>query len=189
MTLYYTLVEGGAWRRRFVAMLPLRPELADGLVAHFREVSVAVLVGGIGTSVVQMVVAALGFWLLGFDAPVFWALVTGLASFVPIVGTALVYVPLAIVQGIEMGWGQGLMTFAYGMVVIGTVDNLVRPLLVRSGMHIHPLLVFLAVFGGFASLGTIGLFLGPLLMATTVAALEIHERRGSTVSPRSPSGA
>lgn len=179
MTLYYTLVEGDAWRARFIAALPLDPKTADELLSHFHEVSVAVLVGGVGTSVVQTLVATLGYWLLGFEAPIFWGLVTGVASFVPVVGTALVYLPLALGQGIEAGWLQGCFVLAYGVLVTGTIDNLVHPLLVRTGMQIHPLLVFLAVFGGLATFGVLGLFLGPLLMATTVSALGLYDRTRS----------
>jgi predicted PurR-regulated permease PerM len=183
MTLYYTLLQGGEWRQRFIRALPLRPGVADELLSHFRQVSVSVIVGGLGTTVVQTVAAGLGYWMLGFEAPLFWALITGVASFLPFVGTALIYVPLALAQAFEVGWLQGVFVLAYGVVVIGTVDNLVHPLLVRVGMHIHPLLVFLAVFGGLASFGVMGIFTGPLLMATTVAALKLYEKTPGDAAP------
>lgn len=176
MALYYSLLEGAAWRARFIRALPLRDTVADELLSHFRQVSVSVIVGGLGTTVVQIIAAGLGYWMFGFEAPLFWALVTGVASFVPFVGTALVFIPLALAHGFEVGWLQGLLVFGYGVIVIGTVDNLVRPLLVRAGLDIHPLLVFLAVFGGLASFGLIGIFTGPLLMATTVSALQLYEK-------------
>jgi predicted PurR-regulated permease PerM len=176
VALYYTLLEGGAWRARFVRALPLRDTVADELLSHFRQVSVSVIIGGLGTTLVQIIAAAFGYWLFGFEAPLFWALVTGVASFVPFVGTAVVFIPLAFAHGFEFGWLPGLMVFGYGVLVIGTVDNVVRPLLVRTGLNIHPLLVFLAVFGGLASFGLIGIFTGPLLMATTISALELYEK-------------
>jgi predicted PurR-regulated permease PerM len=183
LTLYYALLQGGEWRQRFIRALPLRVEVADELLSHFRQVSISVIVGGLGTTVVQTIAAALGYWMLGFEAPLFWALITGVASFIPFVGTALIYVPLALAQGFEFGWLQGVLVLAYGVIVIGTVDNLVHPLLVRAGLHIHPLLVFLAVFGGLASFGVIGIFTGPLLMATTVSALKLYEKAASVAAP------
>jgi predicted PurR-regulated permease PerM len=180
LALYYTLLEGGAWRTRFIRALPLRDTVADELLSHFRQVSISVIVGGLGTTLMQIVAAALGYWLFGFEAPLFWALVTGVASFVPFVGTALIFIPLSLAHGYEAGWLQGLMVFGYGAIVIGTVDNLVRPLLVRTGLNIHPLLVFLAVFGGLASFGLIGIFTGPLLMATTISALQLYEKTTAT---------
>jgi predicted PurR-regulated permease PerM len=180
LALYYTLLEGAAWRTRFIRALPLRDTIADELLSHFRQVSVSVIVGGLGTTLVQIVAAAIGYWLFDFEAPLFWALVTGVASFVPFVGTALVFIPLSLAHGFEFGWLQGLLVFGYGVIVIGTVDNLVRPLLVRAGLDIHPLLVFLAVFGGLASFGLIGIFTGPLLMATTISALQLYEKMSAS---------
>lgn len=176
MTLYYGLVEGSRWRARFIRMSPLRPELTVRLLSHFREVSLGVLVGGLGTSVVQTIAAGFGYLVLGVDAPLFWALLTGVASFIPVVGTGLIYIPLALAQGLAGDWLHAALIAGYGVIVIGTVDNLARPILVRSGMQLHPLLVFLAVFGGLASFGVTGLFIGPLIMATAVAALQIYEK-------------
>jgi predicted PurR-regulated permease PerM len=176
LTQYYTLLEGAEWRARFIAALPVPAEIADEILSHFRKVSISVIVGGLGTTFVQTLVAALGYWIFGFDAPLFWALITGVASFVPFVGTALIYIPMAIVHGFDAGWVQALFFLGYGVLVVGTVDNIVRPLLVRAGLQIHPLLVFLSLFGGLATFGVMGIFTGPLLMATAVSALKFYEK-------------
>ena len=176
ITLYYFLVEGRAWRQLLVRLLPLRPENTLEFMSNFREVSVAVLVGGLGTTLAQSVTAGIGYWMIGVDAPLFWAILTGVASFIPAIGTALVFVPLALMQGLSGSWLRAGALLAFGVIVIGLVDNIVRPLLVRSGMQMHPLLIFLSMFGGLATFGPAGLFVGPLLMAITVAALKMYQK-------------
>jgi predicted PurR-regulated permease PerM len=110
------------------------------------------------------------------DGPLLWAVATAFASFIPLFGTALVWGPLALVLGVTHGPLRGLLLAGYGIIVVGLSDNVARPLLMERQLGVHPLFVFLAVFGGLASFGFAGLFLGPLIMALTVAALDLYEQ-------------
>jgi predicted PurR-regulated permease PerM len=95
---------------------------------------------------------------------------------VPVGGSALVWVPVSLYLFAAGEATHGLVVLGFGAVVVGVVDNVLRPLLGRSGLDLHPLLMFLAVFGGLAAFGASGLYLGPLCVALFVAVARIYER-------------
>src|SRR5205085_2425819 len=95
-------------------------------------------------------------------------------SFVPTIGTAIVWAPITVYEFAAKGWGHGVLFLAYGIVIVGGSDNVIRPMLIKRGLEMHPLLVFVAVIGGVASFGPSGIFLGPLVMALAVSAVDIY---------------
>ncbi len=184
VALYYLLRDGERWRDRLIRLLPLDPGDVRAFLRQFQRVSVGVFVGNLGTALAQGLAAALGYWLFGAPLPLLFALCTFVAALIPAVGTVLVWGPLALWLAVTGGWLRGLGLAAYGALVVGTIDNVVRPMLTRRGLQIHPLLVFFAVFGGVASYGAVGLFLGPLAVAIAVAFVDAWERRvGDTILP------
>ena len=176
VALYYFFLDGHRWRERVVQLVPLRPADTRMFFERFHRVSVAVLVGNLGTAAAQAVAATLGYFLFGAPVPLMWGAATLFAALIPLVGPALVWLPAALVVGVEEGWLRGLGLVIYGLLVVSTVDNLVRPLLTKRGMQLHPLLVFVAVLGGTLAFGLIGLFVGPLVIALVVTVLEVYER-------------
>jgi predicted PurR-regulated permease PerM len=186
LALYYFYLSGVAWRERLVRLLPLPDDEVRTFLARFREVSVGVLVGNLGTAFTQATIGTIGYYLFGVPLPLVWGLCTFGAALIPSVGTGLVWVPLAIWMGATVSVPRGLLLFAYGLLVIGLVDNVVRPLLTRAGLQIHPLLIFLAIFGGLASFGLKGLFLGPLAVALAVTMVEMYERRAERLRHEGP---
>ena len=179
VSLYYFYLDGERWLARFIRLLPLREQDTHEFLSHFREVSLAVFIGGVGTGVLQAVTATIGYWALGIGEPLLWGLLTGAASFLPVIGSSLVWLPLAIshiVGGAEI---RGLLLLAYGGGVVAVVDNLARPAITRLGLSMHPLLVVVSVLGGLGAFGAAGMFYGPLLLVTAVAALRMYERRSA----------
>jgi predicted PurR-regulated permease PerM len=165
ITLYYLYLNGVAWRERLVRVLPLDPNDTREFLRRFHLVSLGVLVGNLGTALVQGVVATIGFVLFGTPVPILFGLLTVFAALVPLVGSPLVWAPLAIYMGFTKGLPRGLEVALWGALLVSTVDNFVRPLLTRRGLELHTLVIFLAVFGGVATYGAAGVFLGPLVMA------------------------
>lgn len=176
IALYYFFVDGDRWRERLVRLVPLPPADTHLFFERFHRVSVAVLVGNLGTALAQAAAATLGYYLFGVPLPLIWGAATIFAAFLPLVGPGLVWVPAAVVVAVTHGWLRGLGLAAYGLLVVSTVDNIVRPLLTRRGLQLHPLLVFVAVFGGVLAFGFVGLFVGPLVIALVVTVLDVYER-------------
>lgn len=180
VALYYFFLDGRRWRERFVKVVPLPERDTRTFFDSFHRVSVAVVVGNLGTALAQALAATLGYFLFGAPVPLIWGAATLFAALIPLVGPALVWLPAALAVGIGHGWLRGSGLAIYGILIISTVDNVVRPLLTRRGLQLHPLFVFIAVFGGIISFGIAGLFVGPLVVALVVTVFEVYERHLAT---------
>ena len=140
----------------------------------FRQFAMNMVVGSVATATVQGVVAGIGYAIAGVDGVIFFAIVTAVCSFVPLVGTAVVWLPLSISIGFQHGIGWGLFLAVWSIGFTGTVDNVLKPLFLRGSSNIHPLLIFLAVFGGLMWLKLPGVLVGPVLVAFFLALYTIY---------------
>jgi predicted PurR-regulated permease PerM len=181
VALYYFFLDGPRWRQRLVRLLPLPEDDTRMFFERFHRVSVAVLIGNLGTALTQAAAATLGYVIFGAPVPLIWGAATLFAALIPLVGPALVWLPVALVVGLDRGWSRGVGLALYGLGVVSTVDNIVRPLLTKQGLQLHPLLVFVAVFGGVMAFGIAGLFLGPLVVVLVVTTLDVYERHVSNM--------
>ena len=141
-------------------------ELASVAAATVR----GVVLGLLGTALVQGVVAGIGFWIAGIQAAPLLGLLTFFVSPVP-VGPPLVWVPagLWLIQNGETGWG--LFVLLWGTLAVSTIDNIIKPLIISRGVDLPFVLVLLGVLGGAIAFGFIGIFLGPVLLAVGYALL------------------
>jgi predicted PurR-regulated permease PerM len=173
----YYLLRDGRWAlARIERALPLEPRHTRAIVAEFELVGRAVILGTLGTAVIQGVLAGIAYWLLGVPEPLLLGALTVVVAVIPVVGSAGVWVPTAIWLAATGDVSRAFILVAVGMGVVGTVDNILRPILSREGLQFHPLLIFLALFGGIAAYGASGLYLGPLFVALFVALARIYER-------------
>lgn len=131
-----------------------------------------VVLGILGTALVQGVLAGIGFWIAGLSAAPLLGLLTFFLSPVPI-GPPLIWVPagLWLINAGETGWG--LFVLAWGALVVSTIDNVIKPLIISRGNDLPFVLVLLGVLGGVVAFGFIGVFLGPVLLAVGYALLEV----------------
>lgn len=171
-TLLYQGEESGAW---LVRVSPLRPDHSRRLYAVFSEFARNVVFAGLVCGVVQGIVAGIGYWIAGVERPLLFAILTGILAYVPLVGTALVWVPLALIALAGGDTAGALILVAWSLLLTSSVDNLIKPLLVRGQSDLPPVLVFLGVFGGLAWMGLIGVLIGPVLVAVLRALLAIYE--------------
>jgi predicted PurR-regulated permease PerM len=143
------------------------------MVEKFISVTRATLKGTILIGAAQGLLGGLAFWAVGIDGPIFWGTVMTVLSIIPGVGGALVLVPAAIVLGAtgEVGRAIGLALFC--ALVVGSVDNLLRPRLVGKDTKMHELLIFFSTLGGLMFFGATGFILGPILAALFVTAWEM----------------
>jgi predicted PurR-regulated permease PerM len=146
-------------------------------VETFRRVSRATVIGNLMTSLCQGAVSGLIFLILGLPNPILWGALTALMSLVPVVGTALVWVPWTIYLLATGSLTRAIIFAILQVVLVGGIDNILRPLLMESHMRLHTLLVFFSIVGGISYFGLAGLFLGPLVFAIALAFIDLYKER------------
>jgi predicted PurR-regulated permease PerM len=163
--LFFFLRDGRQLVATLIRALPLGDVRERQLLAKFAEVSLATIKGTLVVGVVQGAIGAVLFWALGIPAPVFWGTLMAVFSVLPAVGPGLVWLPAAVIL---LGMGQivkGIILMAAGILVIGLVDNVLRPILVGRDTQMPDYLVLLATLGGLAVFGVSGFVIGPVLAA------------------------
>ncbi len=153
---------------------PIDDAYEERLFDVFREFSNNMVMGALATAVAQGIVAGIGYHFAGVERVIFFGLLTTVFSLVPVIGAAMIYIPLTILTFTTQGpmWGGFLLLWS--LIVVSSVDNIVRPMFMRGTTNIHPLLIFLAVFGGMGWMGLPGALVGPVLVAFFLALYTIY---------------
>ncbi|MCI0574091.1 MAG: AI-2E family transporter [Myxococcaceae bacterium] len=176
VALFFLLVDGERLVAWLEEMSPLEPGQTADLLGEFRDVSRAIIVSTVATAGVQSLLAFASFVVAGVPNAVFFGLLTFFTAFIPAVGAGgMCLVAAAVLFFGGHPWAAAGVA-VWGLTVVGLVDNLVKPLLARRGMSLHPALIFFSILGGLSAFGGVGLLLGPLLMATFLALLRIYRR-------------
>jgi predicted PurR-regulated permease PerM len=171
--LFFFLRDGASLSRRIKEAVPLPADQKRSLFTKFTLVTRAMFKG---TLLVAMVQGALGgfiFWVLGIHAPVLWGVVMGLFSLLPAVGAAVVWLPTAIYFLATGAIWEGVVLIAFGAVVIGLVDNVLRPFLVGKDTELPDFVVLISTLGGIAIFGLNGFVIGPVIAAMFIAVWDI----------------
>jgi predicted PurR-regulated permease PerM len=171
--LFFLLRDGDGLSRRIRDAIPLRAEQKRDLFNKFTTVIRATVKGNIVVAIVQGALGGLIFWLLGVRAPVLWGALMAVLSLLPAVGSALVWLPVAIYFLVTGAIWQGVVLIAFGVLVIGLVDNVLRPILVGKDTKIPDYIVLIATLGGMAIFGLNGFVIGPVIAAMFMAAWDI----------------
>jgi predicted PurR-regulated permease PerM len=170
---YYFLVSSGKVEQFFENYLPLSKENTGRLTEELETQTFSNALGGPLLALIQGIFAALGYWLFGLQEPVFWGLMTGFFSFLPVAGSMLIWLPAAIYQlSTGMIW-QGVAIFAYGILVISVVDNVFRFVFQKKFADVHPLITVIGVIVGLQLFGVPGIIFGPLLISYFLIMLRI----------------
>jgi predicted PurR-regulated permease PerM len=172
-TLYYLFRDGEQIARRLPGLLPLPRPDAERIIARAREMITASVYGVVVIAIVQGTLGGILFAILGLPSPIVWGVVMTVMSTVPMAGSALIWAPAAAFLFLTGQYGKGAALVLCGVFVIGMADNLLRPRLVSRRTQMHELLVFFSVVGGLAAFGVLGLLLGPVVLAITLALLEM----------------
>ncbi|GHG70276.1 AI-2E family transporter [Comamonas sp. JC664] len=184
IALFFLLTEGARLVSWVESVSPLRRGQTGEILREFRSVSVAVLVSSVATAGVQAAAALIGFLIARVPASLFFAGVAFFLALIPAVGAAIVVLVAAALMFFSGHPWAALFLAIWGTVVVGLVDNIVKPLLAKRGMHQHGAIVFFALLGGLAAFGTVGLLLGPLIVAFFLALVRIYERDYGRPTPR-----
>jgi predicted PurR-regulated permease PerM len=176
IALFFLLIQGEAFVLWLDRVLPLRPGQTRELLAEFKRVSYAVVASGLITAAVQAVVALVGYYIASVPHPVFFGVVTFFCAIIPAIGAAGVCLLAALILLVTGHPYMALVLSIWGLAVVGLVDNVVKPLILKGGMQMPGAVVFFALLGGLAAFGVIGLLLGPLVVSLFVALLRMYER-------------
>jgi predicted PurR-regulated permease PerM len=171
--LFFLLRDGDHLFRTIKDAIPLRAEQQRAVFSKFATVIRATVKGTIVVAVLQGALGGLIFWFLGIRAALLWAVVMAFLSLLPAVGAALVWLPVAIYFVVIGAVWQGLVLIAYGVLVIGLVDNLLRPILVGSDTKMPDYVVLISTLGGIEIFGMNGIVLGPLIAAMFLVVWDI----------------
>lgn len=177
ITSYYLLREGTEGTSWLVEMVPLPDGQVAEMVRDVRDVMRAMLLSTGLLALYQGVTAGIGYWIFGVESPLVWASLTGIASIMPAVGTALVWAPVGIALMATGHFGKGLGVLLWSAaVVVFVADYVLRPRLVGTRIKMNDLLIFIAIFGGIEAFGILGVILGPIAVAVLLSLLRIYQR-------------
>lgn len=171
--LFFLLRDGARLLRRMKQAIPLRPELQRSLSNRFAVVIRATIKGNVVVAIAQGALGGLILWVLGIQPAMLLAVLMGLLSLLPAVGTALVWVPIAVYLLVTGATWQGIVLTLYGALVIGSVDNILRPLLVGKDTKMPDYVVLISTLGGLSIFGFNGFVVGPMIAAMFITVWDI----------------
>lgn len=174
--LFFFLRDGAALSRRIREAIPMDAEIKRNLFSKFTTVIRATVKGNIVVAMLQGALGGLIFWILGIHAPVLWGTLMAFLSLLPAVGAALVWVPVAIYFLATGAIWQGVVLIAFGVLVIGLVDNILRPVLVGKDTKMPDYVVLVSTIGGMSLFGLNGFVIGPVIAAMFMAAWGIFAK-------------
>lgn len=178
---FFALRDGEVFIRALKRLTPIRPAARERLYSIIAARTRAIALGTFLVSIAQGVAAGIGWWFFGFPAPVFWAFVMTVIAVLPLGAPMLVMVPAGIVAILQGDLFNGIGLIVYGAVVVGLIDNILRPFVVGRGGDAHPAIIIIGTLGGLAVFGVSGFLLGPLLLSLLGPVLQVwaEEQRGS----------
>jgi predicted PurR-regulated permease PerM len=173
---FYFLLSGRELLEKVLYYIPLEPEDENLMVEKFLSVTRATLKGSLVIGIVQGLLAGAGFAVAGIEGAAFWGTVMAVLSIIPAVGTGLVWVPAVIYLFVVGKTGVAIALGVWCIVVVGTVDNFLRPALVGRDTKMPDLMVLISTLGGLFYFGAVGFIIGPVVAALFIAVWEIYGR-------------
>jgi predicted PurR-regulated permease PerM len=175
--LFFLFRDGDALARRVKDAIPLRAGLRDELLEKFTVVIRATVKGNLLVALAQGALGGLIFWILGINAALLWAVLMAFLSLLPAVGAGIVWLPVALYLLATGSFWQGAILIAYGFLVIGLVDNIMRPMLVGKDTKLPDYVVLISTLGGIEAFGLNGFVIGPVIAAMFIAAWDIFSKQ------------
>jgi len=182
--LFFMFRDGEGIVRGASHLMPFDEAIQQDMLRESRDLIFASVAVALVIAVLQGALGGLAFTVGGISSPIFWAVLIAFFSLVPVVGSALIWVPAALFLAFSGHWGKGLAVVVICGGVAGVADNIVRPLLLRNRTHLNELLLFLGVLGGLEVFGLLGLVIGPTILAAAMGVFRVYvEHRDRMTAP------
>ena len=163
--LYYLLLAPDTAWRQVRPFIPFSARNAERMRERFRNVTISTLIGTGLTASIQGLLVGIGFWVTGIPNALFWGVVTVILSILPVVGSALVWLPGVAHLALGGRYGMAIALAVWGVVLVGNIDNVIRPMVFRRWAQIHPFVTIIGAFAGIQYFGLLGLLIGPLAIS------------------------
>jgi predicted PurR-regulated permease PerM len=172
-SIFFFLEDGPAFIAKLENFMPFSSGQRRKLLKQTKDIIVSTIYGGIVVGMTQGLIGGTTFAIIGIHSPVFWGLAMFITSFLPIVGSFIIWGPTVVYLLFEEMYLKAVILIVVGVLAIGSVDNILRPLIVRGKMKMPTIAIFFAILGGIQAFGFIGFVLGPLVLALFVSVFEI----------------
>lgn len=175
--LFFFIRDGVSLKNLISHYLPLGGSYEKKLLSRFSETTAAVVKGTLAIAAIQGLIGGVLFWAVGISSPVLWGVAMGVLAIIPVVGTALVWLPAGVILIVTGSVWSGVIILAVGGLVISVIDEFLRPILVGRSSKMPDAVVLLATIGGLATFGVSGFIVGPIIAALFLALWEMFEER------------
>jgi len=175
VTMFFLFRDGHRLREEIASLSPVSQRYTDLLSTTFREVARATVVGNLLTALAQGLASGIIFWSLGVSNALFWGTISAFFSLVPVVGAAIIWIPWAIYFLVTGSIVKGILMIALQALVVGSLDNILRPLLMEGSIRMHTMIIFFSIMGGIAYFGVLGMVFGPIIVALGMTLLEVYK--------------
>lgn len=180
--MFFLFRDGEIFVDKVQRIMPLKDEYRKNVLKKINDMAYAVIYGSIIIAIIQGALGGLGFFIFGLPSPLLWGMVMFFAALIPYVGSSIIWFPAALMIIIN-GYSnletaliiKGILLMLYGIFIVSTIDNILKPKIIGEKGGLHPVLVMLGVVGGLKFLGFIGVIVGPIILAMLVAFIKIYE--------------
>jgi predicted PurR-regulated permease PerM len=174
LAMFYLYRDGDSIVTRLRELLPFEQDHRDRMVHETRELIFASVISTLAAAAAHGILGGAAFAIAGIRAPVFWGVMMAFFSLVPVVGSSLIWAPIAVSLMVSGHLGRGIFLVIVCAVIVGLVDNLIRPWLISGRAEMGGLVVFISVLGGIAVFGMLGVVLGPIVVAMAASLLDLY---------------
>lgn len=182
-TMFFLLKDGVDFLEKLRKYLPFSEAQREKLRTQIKDMIVTTVYGGIIIAAAQGTLGGIAFFALGIGSPVFWGFAMAVASFLPLVGTSIIWLPVSIYLFVTGSYAKGIILALFGVLVIGIIDNILRPIIISGRTKVPTLMIFFSVIGGINFFGFIGFIIGPLVVALFISVFTIFsDTEGSSSS-------
>ena len=174
VALFFLFRDGERFMEKIKALIPFSAKEREKILRRMVDMIHATIYGGILVALVQGGLGAVGFWIVGLPSALFWGAVMAILSFIPVLGTFLVWVPAVIILFAQGAYVKAVILLAWCGLLVSLSDNFLRPILISGRTRVHTLLLFFGILGGLRVFGFLGFIAGPLVITICLAIIDIY---------------
>jgi len=163
-TLFFFFADGAVLSRAALRAIPIRKEYVTALVAKFKDITRQLVLGYVIVALAEAVVAFIIFSIFGIPGVMVFAVLIFFFSFIPLLGPSFVYIPLGLLQIFDGNLWRGILLMIISSAFMSSIENILKSLILRDRIRLHPLIIFFAILGGISVFGANGIILGPMVI-------------------------